>query len=125
MNKKENVIKNKVLNIIEKINMGEIEIYNSEKESIISLIEYYSTDDYKNIFQEFSDYIRDKEKYDETLYQYVKDTYKEKILKVKKLYFVGFYDFLVKKDIEELLNVIEKNSINSINDIKEFCQKYL
>lgn len=31
MNKKENVIKNKVLNIIEKINMGEIEIYNSEK----------------------------------------------------------------------------------------------
>lgn len=122
MNKKENIIKNKVLNIIEKINMGEIEIYNSEKESIISLIEYYSTDDYKNIFQEFSDYIRDKEKYDETLYQYVKDTYKEKILKVKKLYFVGFYDFLVKKDIEELLNVIEKNSIN---DIKEFCQKYL
>lgn len=122
MNKKENVIKNKVLNIIEKINMGEIEIYNSEKESIISLIEYYSTDDYKNIFQEFSDYIKDKEKYDETLYQYVKDTYKEKILKVKKLYFVGFYDFLVKKDIEELLNVIEKNSIN---DIKEFCQKYL
>lgn len=122
MNKKENVIKNKVLNIIEKINMGEIEIYNSEKESIISLIEYYSTDDYKNIFQEFSDYIRDKEKYDETLYQYVKDTYKEKILKVKKLYFIGFYDFLMKKDIEELLNVIEKNSID---DIKEFCQKYL
>jgi|GEM_PF-3681136 len=122
MNKKENVIKNKVLNIIEKINMGEIEIYNSEKESIISLIEYYSTDDYKNIFQEFSDYIKDKEKYDETLYQYVKDTYKEKILKVKKLYFIGFYDFLMKKDIEELLNVIEKNSID---DIKEFCQKYL
>lgn len=122
MNKKENVIKNKVVNIIEKINMGEIEIYNSEKESIISLIEYYSTDDYKNIFQEFSDYIKDKEKYDETLYQYVKDTYKEKILKVKKLYFIGFYDFLMKKDIEELLNVIEKNSID---DIKEFCQKYL
>lgn len=122
MNKKENVIKNKVLNIIEKINMGEIEIYNSEKESIISLIEYYSTDDYKNIFQEFSDYIKDKEKYDETLYQYVKDTYKEKILKVKKLYFIGFYDFLMKKDIEELLNVIEKNSID---DIKKFCQKYL
>lgn len=122
MNKKENVIKNKVLNIIEKINMGEIEIYNSEKESIISLIEYYSTDDYKNIFQEFSDYIKDKEKYDETLYQYVKDTYKEKILKVKKLYFIGFYDFLMKKDIEELLNVIEKNSID---DIKEFYQKYL
>ena len=84
MNKKENVIKNKVLNIIEKINMGEIEIYNSEKESIISLIEYYSTDDYKNIFQEFSDYIKDKEKYDESV---CKRHLQRKNIKSKKIIF--------------------------------------
>lgn len=115
-------INNKIIDIIEKINMGKIEIYNSEKESIISLIEYYSTDDYKNIFEEFSDYIRNKEKYDETLYQYVKDTYKEKIVKVKELYFVGIYDFLEEKNIKELLNIIGKNKID---DIIEFCQNYL
>lgn len=112
-------IDNKIIDIIEKINMREIIICNSEKESIISLIEYYSTDDYKNIFEEFSEYIRDKQKYDETLYQYVKDTYRDKILKVKELYFVGYYDYIKKEYIEKLLDIIGKN------DIIEFCEKIM
>lgn len=111
----------KVMNIIEEINAGMIKIYKTKEESIISLIEYYSFDDYKNIFEEFIEDMKAKKNYKTTLYEYVENTYQEKIVQLEEIYFVGMYDYLEKESIEKLLKVI---SSNNIEDIIEFCENY-